>query len=145
MPIKNKRIFMTGGAGFIGTALITRLIEANEIVVYDTLQRNALKETNLLTEALKAFGVKSEVIQLSTVQQVAKNTGIIISGELIFRLVSLAVTIYLVRYLGTAGFGKYSFVFAYLAFFNIITDLGCLLYTSPSPRDRTRSRMPSSA
>ena len=28
----------------------------------------------------------------------------------------------------------------------IITDIdGCLLYTSPSPRDRTRSRMPSSA
>ena len=24
-------------------------------------------------------------------------------------------------------------------------DLSCLLYTSPSPRDRTRSRMPSSA
>ena len=24
-------------------------------------------------------------------------------------------------------------------------DYGCLLYTSPSPRDRTRSRMPSSA
>ena len=23
--------------------------------------------------------------------------------------------------------------------------IGCLLYTSPSPRDRTRSRMPSSA
>ena len=26
-----------------------------------------------------------------------------------------------------------------------VDDLGCLLYTSPSPRDRTRSRMPSSA
>jgi len=64
------------------------------------------------------------VIQLSTVQRVAKNTGIIISGELIFRLVSLVVIIYLARYLGTAGFGKYNFVFAYLAFFNIITDLG---------------------
>ena len=25
------------------------------------------------------------------------------------------------------------------------SHLGCLLYTSPSPRDRTRSRMPSSA
>ena len=25
------------------------------------------------------------------------------------------------------------------------TDISCLLYTSPSPRDRTRSRMPSSA
>ena len=26
-----------------------------------------------------------------------------------------------------------------------VTQKGCLLYTSPSPRDRTRSRMPSSA
>ena len=26
-----------------------------------------------------------------------------------------------------------------------VTDRTCLLYTSPSPRDRTRSRMPSSA
>ena len=26
-----------------------------------------------------------------------------------------------------------------------IPTMGCLLYTSPSPRDRTRSRMPSSA
>ena len=28
---------------------------------------------------------------------------------------------------------------------NYVDVLGCLLYTSPSPRDRTRSRMPSSA
>ena len=28
---------------------------------------------------------------------------------------------------------------------NFIADLGCLLYTSPSPRDNGRSRMPSSA
>ena len=27
----------------------------------------------------------------------------------------------------------------------IAENAGCLLYTSPSPRDRTRSRMPSSA
>jgi len=59
-----------------------------------------------------------------TVQKIAKNTGVIITGNVIFKLVSLFVTIYLARYLGTAGFGKYSFVFAYLAFFNIITDLG---------------------
>ena len=29
--------------------------------------------------------------------------------------------------------------------FIIGEDVACLLYTSPSPRDRTRSRMPSSA
>ena len=28
---------------------------------------------------------------------------------------------------------------------NLGSDSTCLLYTSPSPRDRTRSRMPSSA
>ena len=30
-------------------------------------------------------------------------------------------------------------------FFLALSALRCLLYTSPSPRDRTRSRMPSSA
>ena len=29
--------------------------------------------------------------------------------------------------------------------FEVAQDGACLLYTSPSPRDRTRSRMPSSA
>ena len=33
-----------------------------------------------------------------------------------------------------------------MAMMGILIGLGtCLLYTSPSPRDRTRSRMPSSA
>lgn len=41
--IKNKKIFITGGAGFIGSTLIGRLIEDNEIVAYDNLTRNALQ------------------------------------------------------------------------------------------------------
>ena len=49
MSLKNKRIFMTGGAGFIGTALASRLIKDNKIIVYDTLQRNALKRSGLST------------------------------------------------------------------------------------------------
>ena len=33
-----------------------------------------------------------------------------------------------------------------IAFFDhMLQQISCLLYTSPSPRDRTRSRMPSSA
>ena len=31
------------------------------------------------------------------------------------------------------------------SFSTVVRDSHCLLYTSPSPRDRTRSRMPSSA
>ena len=40
--IVGKRIFITGGAGFIGSALVGRLVEQNHIVVYDNLSRNSL-------------------------------------------------------------------------------------------------------
>lgn len=40
--IENKRIFITGGAGFIGSTLAGRLVEANEVVLFDSLRRNSL-------------------------------------------------------------------------------------------------------
>ena len=45
MTIKNKQIFLSGGAGFIGTKIVERLIEDNTLIVYDTLQRNSLKHS----------------------------------------------------------------------------------------------------
>ncbi len=39
----DQTIFITGGAGFIGSSLIGRLVDANRVVVYDNLTRNALK------------------------------------------------------------------------------------------------------
>lgn len=42
MSIKNKRIFITGGAGFIANILISRLIDNNEIIVYDNFHRDTL-------------------------------------------------------------------------------------------------------
>jgi len=42
--IHNKTIFITGGAGFIGSALIGRLVEDNHIVAYDNLSRDSLKD-----------------------------------------------------------------------------------------------------
>ena len=41
--ITGKKIFITGGAGFIGSTLIGQLIEDNEIVAYDNLDRNTLQ------------------------------------------------------------------------------------------------------
>jgi len=40
--IENKTIFITGGAGFIGSTLIGQLVERNRIVAFDNLARNAL-------------------------------------------------------------------------------------------------------
>ncbi len=41
--IIGKKIFITGGAGFIGSTLIGKLIEDNEIVAFDNLDRNTLQ------------------------------------------------------------------------------------------------------
>lgn len=43
MILTDKKIFVTGGAGFIGSTLIERLIEENEVAVYDNLTRDSLK------------------------------------------------------------------------------------------------------
>lgn len=45
--IAGKQFLITGGAGFIGTALCGRLVEQNKIRVFDSLRRNALADAGL--------------------------------------------------------------------------------------------------
>ncbi len=45
--LSGKTVFLTGGAGFIGSSLAERLVDQNKIVIYDNLHRNALKSTTL--------------------------------------------------------------------------------------------------
>lgn len=42
MAISGKNIFLSGGAGFIGSAIVTRLIDDNKIIIYDNFHRNSL-------------------------------------------------------------------------------------------------------
>lgn len=47
--VKGKVIFLTGGAGFIGTSLVYRLLDHNKLIVYDNGHRNALKDSSVWT------------------------------------------------------------------------------------------------
>ena len=65
--IKNKKILLTGGAGFIGTRLCELLSDNNEILIYDNLNRNSIKNTNLLNkENIKL--VQGDILDLSHVK-----------------------------------------------------------------------------
>lgn len=45
--LKGRRLLLTGGAGFIGSHLTERLAPDNEVVILDTLRRNALAPAGL--------------------------------------------------------------------------------------------------
>ena len=48
--LAGKRIFISGGAGFIGTTLAKGLVATNDVVAFDNLHRNTLERTELATQ-----------------------------------------------------------------------------------------------
>jgi len=75
--IRGKRIFITGGAGFIGTSLIKRLISNNKIVVYDNLHRNAIKYSGFLNHPNMKF-IQGDVLDSNKVNKSIKGCNIVI-------------------------------------------------------------------
>ena len=61
---------------------------------------------------------------MSNVQTIAKNTGFLLLGRVLTKIISLFSVILIVRYLGEIGYGKYAFAFAFVSFFMIIAELG---------------------
>lgn len=56
--------------------------------------------------------------------KVAQNTGVIIFTKIITIFIQLFITCKLARFLGPEGYGSFAFVFAYLAFFDVIVNPG---------------------
>jgi UDP-glucose 4-epimerase len=61
VPLAGKRILITGGAGFIGTTLARRLVDANDVVAFDNLHRDALSASDLVEHERFAF-VQGDVL-----------------------------------------------------------------------------------
>ena len=71
MALSGKRIFVTGGAGFIGTTLAGRLVAQNEIVALDNLHRDALSGTALAEHPNFTFH-QADILDLDAVQELAR-------------------------------------------------------------------------
>ena len=70
MALTGKRIFVTGGAGFIGTTLARRLVDDNVVVAVDNLHRDALGGTELLDHPNFRFH-EADVLDLDALTELA--------------------------------------------------------------------------
>lgn len=61
---------------------------------------------------------------MSTAKKIAKNTTALVVGDVISKIFSLVLIIYVAKYAGADGLGKYSFAFAFVGLFGIISGLG---------------------
>ena len=98
------------------------------------------------------------ILYAATGELVVERSGVLnlgVEGMMLMGAVIASITVietgnpYLAIFSGALAGVLTSFIFGFftlvLATNQVATGLACLLYTSPSPRDRTTSRMPSSA
>ncbi|MNU66698.1 dTDP-glucose 4,6-dehydratase 2 [compost metagenome] len=75
--IKNKRIFITGGAGFIANTLISNLIENNTIVVFDNFHRDTISNSQFATHANLTI-IKGDVLDKELLTASMKGAEIVV-------------------------------------------------------------------
>jgi UDP-glucose 4-epimerase len=71
MALSEKRILITGGAGFIGTTLARQLVDANEVIAFDNLHRDAMGGTSLADHSGFTF-VEGDVLDGEALTQVSR-------------------------------------------------------------------------
>jgi UDP-glucose 4-epimerase len=80
--IKDKCIFITGGAGFIANRLIALLIEKNNIVVYDNFHRDTLSHTSYINHSnMKA--IKGDVLDYALLEKTMSGADIVVHAAAI--------------------------------------------------------------
>jgi nucleoside-diphosphate-sugar epimerase len=103
VSISGKRICITGGAGFIGSHLVERLIGDNDVVVFDNLRRNALQYAAVDGDARLTF-IKGDVMDPEATRRAVDGCAIVIHCAAIAGVYSVdrnAVTTMEVNLLGT--------------------------------------------
>ena len=80
--IKNKTIFITGGAGFIGSTLANKLCMENRIILYDNFKRNSIQYTALMDNP-NIIIVKGDVLDFDNVRRSMAGADIVVHAAAI--------------------------------------------------------------
>jgi UDP-glucose 4-epimerase len=75
--IKNKKIFITGGAGFIANVLIKHYVDENKITVYDNFHRDTLTSSGV-TNHKNLRVIKGDVLDFELLYESIKGSDIVI-------------------------------------------------------------------
>ncbi len=63
-------------------------------------------------------------MRMNQIKTIAKNTAFLTAAQVIVIILGLIFVVYVARFLGADGFGKYSFAFAFTGMFAVFADLG---------------------
>jgi UDP-glucose 4-epimerase len=75
--IQGKTVFITGGAGFIGSTLIGRLVAQNKIVAFDNLSRNALQAQDFRDHGNLEL-IEGDVLHFDALSQAMRGADIVV-------------------------------------------------------------------
>jgi UDP-glucose 4-epimerase len=75
--IENKTVFITGGAGFIGSTLAERLVDQNRVVLFDNLARNSLKDKSFRGHKQLTL-VEGDVLDYDTLARAMQGADIVV-------------------------------------------------------------------
>lgn len=103
--LTNKKIFITGGAGFIANTLIKHYVEHNTIVVYDNFHRDTLTQSGLSNHPNIKI-VKGDVLDFELLTNSMKDSDIVVHAAGIAGIdtvIKNPVTTMRVNMIGTAN------------------------------------------
>jgi len=84
LNIKNKKILLTGGAGFIGSTLVSKLVKDNEITIVDNFSRDSIKYKKITSRNLKI--VREDVLNFEALKKTCED----FKPEIVIHLAAVA-------------------------------------------------------
>ena len=75
--LEGKKVFITGGAGFIGSTLAGRLVERNRIVIFDNLTRDSLKDKPIRNHPNLEL-IKGDILDFDSLQRAMAGADIVV-------------------------------------------------------------------